>query len=112
MNKSDLTVQKEGYALIPAVWPAGGIVRVTHLSGATECLAKSVQSTETGVLMVHLNKNFDAAGAKIYSPVPLTAAPPIGGNVDLISANEVPCVFDEFLETGTTIALSALTVWI
>jgi hypothetical protein len=112
MNKSDLMVQKEGIAKIPASWPSSGIVRITNLSGTTECLAKSAQSTETGVLMVHLNKNFDAAGAKVYTAVPLTAAALVGGNVNLLSEYEVPCIFDEILETGTTVTLASLTIWI
>jgi hypothetical protein len=112
MNKQDLMVQKEGKAKIPTTWPSNGIVRVTHLSGSPECLAKAVQSTAAGILVVHLNNDYDAAGAKVYTLVALTAAALVNGALDLASAYEVPCVFDEIRSTGTTIALSALTVWI
>jgi hypothetical protein len=112
MNKSDLIVQKEGKAKIPAAWPSNGIVRITHLSGAQECLAKSVQSVSAGLLSVHLNKDFDAAGNKVYTLIPITASPLVSGNINLMSEYEVPCVFDEIRETDTTIALADLTVWI
>jgi len=112
MMQTDLIQQKEGYALIPAAWPPSGTVRVTNLAGTDECLAKSIQSTAAGTVVVHLHKNYDSTGAKVYTAITLTAAPLVSGNVDLASVNEVACAFDEIREEGTTIALSALTVWI
>jgi hypothetical protein len=112
MNKQDLTVQKEGKSLIPSTWPANGIIRVKHLSGSTECLAKSIQSTATGVVSVHLQNDYNSDGSKAYTLVSLTAEALVGSALVLNSANEVPCVFDEILQTGTDIALSALTIWI
>ena len=111
MNKSDLIVQKEGRCKIPTTWPASGIIRMTHLSGTPECLAKAVQSTAAGKLSVHLNNDYEDAGAKVYTLITLSAAALVDGAINLMSENEVSCVFDEIRETGTSIALSALTIW-
>lgn len=111
MNKLDLTVQKEGKALIPSEWPATGVIAITDLVGNAK-IAKALQSTASGVVSVHLINDFNEDGTKAYTLVSLTAEALVSGGLVLNSANEVPCAFDEIRETGTTITLSALTVWI
>jgi hypothetical protein len=105
-------VQKEGKAKIPAAWPTTGIIRVTQLAGTIESLSKAVQSVEAGALSVHLDKDFDATGAKQYTLIHLPAAALVDGALDLSGQNEVSCVFDEIRETGTTVALAGLTIWL
>lgn len=111
MNKLELTIQKEGKALIPAEWPSSGIVEITDLAGKSK-IAKAIQSTSAGMVSVHLLNDYDGNGVKAWTLVSLTAEALVTGGLVLNSANEVPCAFDEIRSTGTTITLSALTVWI
>jgi hypothetical protein len=101
-------VQREGDAALAYV---NGICPIKTRDGKLT-MSKSVQSVSAGKLNVHLTKNYDGSGAKVYTLISLLATPLVDGAIDCSGTNEVPGIFDEIKLDGTTIALADLTVWL
>jgi hypothetical protein len=97
-----LAMQPTGHVAGSAITYTSGIYTVSDQKGAaTVAKGLSVASTGSGGnLVVHLVDDYDASGAKVYCTVELVAGARLG------------VIFDEIKETGTTVTLSELTLWL
>jgi hypothetical protein len=102
-----MIVQKCGSAALPSAWPSDGIVQIVNRAG-NRAVGKAIQSSAAGNVYVHGIDDTDASGVKTYTLITLEAT--TEGNFS--GVKEVPFAIDEIRESGTTIALGALTVWI